>query len=154
MNNVNDHQHAVEVKVPVSVAYAQWSRFEELPRFMDGVESITTLPDGGHHWVVQIAGVEREFDTRISEQEQDQRIAWTTTSGAHHSGVVTFHRIDDNTSRVTLQMDFEPEGFLENVADKIGFVSGRIRGDMENFKDFIENRSQSADAARGTGSVG
>lgn len=151
--SVNDHQHAVEVKVPVRVAYEQWSRFEQLPQFMDGVESISAKPDGSHHWVVQIAGVEREFDTRISEQEQDQRIAWTTESGPRHSGVVTFHRIDDNTSRVTLQMDFEPEGFLENVGDRIGFVTGRIEGDMENFKDFIENRSQSADAARGSGTV-
>lgn len=149
--NPNDHQHAVEVDVPVRVAYAQWSRFEQFPEFMEGVESITTQPDGGHHWVVQIAGVEREFDTRVSEQEEDQRIAWTTTSGPNHAGVVTFHRIDDNTSRVTLQMDFEPEGFLENVADKIGFVSGRIEGDMENFKDFIENRSQSAEVTRGPG---
>jgi uncharacterized membrane protein len=146
----NDKQHSIDVDVPVRVAYNQWTQFEEFPRFMDGVSSITQLEDDRLHWIVDIAGVTREFDTTITEQIPDERVAWTTTSGPEHAGVVTFHTIDDATTRVTLQMDFEPEGFLETVGDKLGFVSGRLAGDMKNFKSFIEDRTQSTGAWRGT----
>jgi uncharacterized membrane protein len=98
---------------------------------------------------VNVDGVVREFETEIVEQTPDQRIAWTTTEGPEHAGVVTFHKIDDTTTRVTLQMDFEPTGFLENVGDKIGFVSARIKGDMDNFKEFIEARGVETGAWRG-----
>lgn len=148
--NENDKQHSIDVEVPVRVAYNQWTQFEEFPKFMDGVTSITQLADDTLHWVVDIAGVMREFDTTITEQIPDERVAWTTTSGPSHAGVVTFHRIDDGTTRVTLQMDFEPEGFLENVGDKLGFVSSRLGGDMKNFKEFIEHENGSTGAWRGT----
>ena len=148
--NANDHTHSIDVDVPVRVAYNQWTQFEEFPKFMDGVESITQLDDERLHWVVDIAGVIREFDTTISEQLPDERVAWTTTDGPTHAGVVTFHSLADDKTRVTLQMDFEPEGFLETAGDKLGFVSGRLAGDMKNFKSFIEDRGQSSGAWRGT----
>ncbi len=148
--NANDKQHSIDVDVPVRVAYNQWTQFEEFPRFMDGVSSITQLEDDRLHWIVDIAGVTREFDTTITEQIPDERVAWATTSGPSHAGVVTFHRLDENTTRVTLQMDFEPEGFLETVGDKLGFVSGRLAGDLKNFKSFIEDRGQPSGAWRGT----
>jgi uncharacterized membrane protein len=148
--NANDHTESIDVDVPVRVAYNQWTQFEEFPKFMDGVESIRQLDDERLHWVVDIAGVTREFDTTISEQLPDERIAWTTTGGPSHAGVVTFHKLADDKTRVTLQMDFEPEGFLENVGDKLGFVSGRLAGDMKNFKSFIEDRGLSSGAWRGT----
>ncbi len=148
--NANDKQHSIDVDVPVRVAYNQWTQFEQFPMFMDGVSSITQLQDDQLHWVVDIAGVTREFDTTITEQIPDERVAWTTTSGPSHAGVVTFHSIDDDTTRVTLQMDFEPEGFLETVGDKLGFVSGRLAGDMKNFKAFIEDEDGSTGAWRGT----
>ena len=148
--NANDKQHSIDVAVPVRVAYDQWTQFEEFPMFMNGVSSITQLDDEHLRWVVDIAGVTREFDTTITEQTPDERIAWTTSSGPTHAGVVTFHAIDDGTTRVTLQMDFEPEGFLENVGDKLGFVTGRLAGDMKNFKAFIEDESRSTGAWRGT----
>lgn len=148
--SASDHDHSVDVDVPVRMAYDQWTQFERFPEFMDGVESIQQLSDDRLHWVVDIAGVRREFDTTITEQLPDERIAWTTTEGPTHAGVVTFHRIDDNTTRVTLQMDFEPEGFLENVGDKLGFVQARLRGDMDNFKKFIEYRGTETGGWRGT----
>ncbi len=150
MTNPTDHTHAIDVDVPVRVAYNQWTQFEEFPRFMDGVEAVTQLTDERLHWVVKIAGVEREFDTTITEQTPDHRIAWTTESGPSHGGVVTFHKLDDNTTRVTLQMDFDPDGFLENVADKLGVVSARLKGDMDNFKSLIEDRNAASGAWRGT----
>jgi uncharacterized membrane protein len=146
----NDYTHTVDVAAPVRVAYNQWTQFEEFPRFMEGVEEIRQGADDMLHWKVQIAGVTREFDTKITQQTPDQRIAWTTIDGPKHAGVVTFHPLDDDTTRVTLQMDYEPEGFLENVGDKVGFVSSRLTGDMERFKAFIEDRSVSTGAWRGT----
>jgi uncharacterized membrane protein len=148
--NANDKQHSIDVDVPVRVAYDQWTQFEAFPMFMDGVSSVSQLDDDHLHWIVDIAGVTREFDTTITEQIPDERVAWTTSSGPSHAGVVTFHTIDDNTTRVTLQMDFEPEGFLETVGDKLGFVNSRLAGDMKNFKSFIEDRSEPSVEWRGT----
>ena len=150
MSSGNDHQHSVDVKAPVRVAYNQWTQFEEFPKFMGGVDEIRQITDDTLHWKVDIAGVTREFDTVITEQTPDQRIAWTTVGGPEHAGVVTFHTLDADTTRVTLQMDYDPQGFLENVADKLGFVSGRLESAMARFKDFIEDRSISTGAWRGT----
>lgn len=150
MTEPTDHTHAVDVDAPVRVAYNQWTQFEEFPRFMGGVNAVTQLSDDRLHWDVEIAGVKREFDTTITEQTPDHRIAWTTESGPSHAGVVSFHKIDDDTTRVTLQMDYDPDGFLENVADKIGLVSSQIKNDMESFKDLIEDRDAASGAWRGT----
>ncbi len=150
MTTDNDHQHTVDVAAPVRVAYNQWTQFEEFPKFMDAVQEVRQITDTLVHWTVEIAGVTREFDTEITEQTPDQRIAWKTIDGPHHAGVVTFHRLDDDTTRVTLQMDYDPQGFLETVGDKAGFVSRQIQGDMENFKTLIENRSVSSGAWRGS----
>jgi uncharacterized membrane protein len=147
--NASDKVQSIDVNVPVRVAYDQWTQFEEFPRFMSGVESVTQLSDTRLRWKVDVAGVVREFETAIVEQTPDQRIAWTTTEGPRHAGVVTFHKIDDTTTRIMVQMDFEPTGFLENVGDKVGFVSARIRGDMGNFKEFIEARGVETGAWRG-----
>ena len=143
-------EKGILVNVPISIAYNQWTQFEEFPKFMGGVEEIRQVSDDTLHWKVEISGVTREFDTVITEQTPDQRIAWTTVDGPKHAGVVTFHTLDEDTTRVTLQMDYDPQGFLENVADKIGFVSSRLKSDMENFKEFIEDRSVSTGAWRGT----
>jgi len=143
-------EKSIKVDVPVRQAYNQWTQFEEFPKFMDAVQEVRQITDTLVHWTVEIAGVTREFDTEITEQTPDQRIAWKTIDGPHHAGVVTFHRLDDDTTRVTLQMDYDPHGFLETVGDKAGFVSRQIQGDMENFKTLIENRSVSSGAWRGT----
>jgi uncharacterized membrane protein len=148
--STSEYQHAVDVRAPVRVAYNQWTQFEEFPKFMGGVEEIRQITDDTLHWKVDISGVTREFDTVIAEQVPDQRVAWTTVDGPKHAGVVTFHKIDDDTTRVSLQMDYDPQGFLENVGDKVGFVSKRLEGDMERFKEFIEDRSASTGAWRGT----
>jgi len=150
MTNENDHLNSIDVEVPVSVAYNQWTQFETFPKFMENVDSVTQLEDDQVHWKIKMAGVSKEFNTRITEQSPDQRIAWTTETGPAHGGVVTFHKLSDNETRVTLQMDYEPEGFLENVADKVGFVSSRISGDMENFKKFIESQDEADGAWRGS----
>ena len=107
------------------------------------------LPGSARVWKVNIGGVTREFDTRITEQHPDQRIAWTTTEGQKHAGVVTFHKLTDTSTRVTLQMEYDPERLTENVGDKVGVVSRRVEGDMERFKQFIEERLTPTGAWRG-----
>lgn len=140
---------SIDVNANVHTVYNQWTQFEEFPRFMEGVSRVDQLDDRRLHWTVDIAGVEREFDTEITEQSPDQRIAWKSTSGVDQAGVVTFHRLGDRDTRVTLQMKFDPEGLVEQTGDKLGFVASRTKGDLERFKDFIEERQVETGAWRG-----
>ena len=131
---------SVDVAVDVSTAYNQWTQFESFPQFMEGVQEIRQIDDTRTHWVTSIAGVTREFDATITEQNPDERVAWRSDEGPDHAGVITFHRLDDTTTRVTAQMDIDPEGFAENAADKLGILDRRVKGDMRRFKEFIESR--------------
>jgi uncharacterized membrane protein len=141
-------QESIDVEVPVTAAYNQWTQFEEFPRFMDGVESVQQIDDTHLHWVAEIAGVRREWDATITEQHPDQRIAWTSTSGTDNGGVVTFHRLSDERTRVMLQLDVEPDGLVEAVGDKLGIIKRRAVGDLERFKELVE-AGGSADGWRG-----
>ena len=140
---------SIDVKVPVSTAYNQWTQFEAFPEFMEGVKSVTQTDDTHMYWVAEVAGAEKEWDAEITEQHPDERVAWRATSGAENAGVVTFHRIDDETTRVTLQMDADPEGLVENVGTALGFLDRRVKGDLERFKEFIEGRGSETGAWRG-----
>ncbi|MEA2549346.1 MAG: hypothetical protein QOE42_1944 [Chloroflexota bacterium] len=140
---------AVAVHEPVRTAYDQWTQFESNPKFMEGVKSVRQLDATTLEWVADVAGREKRWKAKITEQEPDQRIAWTSTEGAHNAGVVTFHRLDDATSRVALQLDVDPEGPVENVGDALGLVTRRVKGDMERFRDFIEARGTETGAWRG-----
>ncbi|MDQ3958063.1 MAG: SRPBCC family protein, partial [Actinomycetota bacterium] len=101
------------------------------------------------HWTVEIAGQVREFDAKITEQNPDERIAWATIDGPHQAGVVTFHRLGDNQTKVMLQMEYDPEGLVEKAGDALGIVKSRVKGDLERFKTFIETRGQETGAWRG-----
>ena len=142
-------EKSIDVDVPVRTAYNQWTQFESFPQFMEGVDRIDQTSDTMTHWVTSIGGVKREFDAQITEQHPDERVAWTSVDGPKQAGVVTFHRLDENKTRVMLQMDYEPEGVVENVGDKLGIVGRRAEGDLERFKKFIENRGTETGAWRG-----
>ena len=142
-------QESVDVDVPIRVAYDQWTQFESFPQFMGGVERITQLDDTHTHWVTKIGGVEREFDAEITEQHPDHRIAWRATDGTQHAGVVTFHRIDDETTRIMVQMDYVPAGVVERIGSALGADNRRVRGDLERFKEMIEARGSETGAWRG-----
>jgi uncharacterized membrane protein len=146
---VGDITQSVDVDVPVRTVYNQWTQFEEFPRFMEGVESIEQIDDRRLRWKVDIAGVDREFEAEITEQTPDQRVAWRSRTGVDQGGVVTFHALDDDHTRVTLQMTLEPEGVAEQVADKMGVVSARTKGDLKRFKEFIEERGAETGSWRG-----
>ena len=131
---------SIDVDVPVRVAYDQWTQFESFPRFMEGVETVEQLDDTTLRWTAEIAGVKKSWTAKITEQTPDQRIAWTAIEGAQNAGVVTFHRLDDRKTRVTLQLDVEPEGPVESVGDALGFVQRQAKGDLERFKEFIQSQ--------------
>lgn len=138
MSNVTE---SVDVDVPIKVAYDQWTQFESFPQFMEGVESVTQVSDTRNHWTVKVGGITREFDTEISEQHPEERVAWTTVGGdVKHAGVVTFHKLSDTTTRVTIQMDWAPEGLAEKAGALLGFDDRRVKGDAGRFKEFIESR--------------
>jgi uncharacterized membrane protein len=142
-------EESVEVRVPISTAYNQWTQFEQFPQFMHGVEQIQQLDDTHLHWRAKINGVEKQWDAVVSEQVPDDRIAWHSTGGAENAGTVLFHRVADNQTRVTLKLGYDPEGFLENLGDKLGFVSRQVSSDLDNFKRFIESRQTETGAWRG-----
>ena len=142
-------EESIEVNVPLSTAYNQWTQFEEFPEFMEGVEKVIQTDDETLHWAAEIAGVRREWDAKITEQRPDERVAWTSIDGARNAGVVTFHRIDDNVTKVMLQLEFDPEGFGEKAADALGLVERRVKGDLERFKELIESRGRESGGWRG-----
>jgi uncharacterized membrane protein len=143
-------EKSIEINVPVRAAYNQWTQFEEFPKFMEGVTQVKQIDDKHLHWKADIGGKEKEWKAEITEQIPDERIAWTSRGGAINAGVVTFHRLSDSKSKVMLQMEYDPQGFVENVGDAIGVVTQRVQGDLERFKQYIENRGQETGAWRGT----
>ena len=140
---------AVEVAVPLRIAYNQWTQFESFPHFMEGVGAVEQRDDPHTHWKVKVGGQTREFDATIVEQHPDERVAWRSDSGPEHAGVITFHRLDDSTTRVTAQMSVDPDGFVEKVADRAGVLDRRVKNDMKRFKEFIESRGAETGAWRG-----
>jgi len=143
-------ERSIEVGVPVSTAYNQWTQFESFPRFMEGVDRVDQISPTTTHWVTSVGGVHRQFDAEIVEQRPDERIAWTTVNGPKQAGLVSFHRVDATTSRIIVQMDVLPEGVLETLGDKLGVVGHRIEGDLKRFKAFIESRGAEEGGWRGT----
>ena len=142
-------EQSIDVDVPVRTAYNQWTQFEEFPRFMDGVREVHQIDDRHLDFRADVGGKEMAWQAEISEQIPDARIAWHSTTGPRNAGVVTFHRLSDDKSRVMLQMEYEPEGIVENVGDFIGVMSSRVSGDLERFKEFIEDRGRETGAWRG-----
>jgi uncharacterized membrane protein len=142
-------ERSIEINVPVSTAYNQWTQFEELQRFMDGVEEVRQLDDTRVHWRASIAGQEEEWNATIIDQVPDQHVAWRSTSGSENSGVIRFQPLGPNQTRVTAVIDYDPEGIVENIGDKLGFVGRRVEGALEQFKTFIEGRGAETGAWRG-----
>jgi uncharacterized membrane protein len=141
---------SVDVAVPVSAAYNQWTQFEEFPKFMGGVEQVQQLDDTHLRWAAQVAGKREEWDAQIVEQRPDQRIAWAATGGKGNAGVVTFEPLGSEETRVTVQMDWQPEGVLENIGAAIGMDDHQVSKDLDRFKELIEGRGTETGAWRGS----
>ena len=141
---------SIMVNVPVSVAYNQWTQFEDFPQFMGGVKSVTQLTDGRLEWVAEIAGVKRQWQAKVVEQVPDQKVAWAAIEGATNAGEVTFEDVGGGQTSVRLVLDYEPEGLVEKVGDKLNVVERQAEGDLERFKAFIESEGYATGAWRGT----
>ena len=140
---------SIDVDVPIDTAYNQWTQFETFPEFMGGVDKIEQLDDRSLVWHVNVAGVKRTFDAEITEQHPEERVAWKSTDGVTHAGVVTFHRLDDAKTRVMIQIDWEPEGLIEKAGAALGFDDRQVKADAKRFKEFIESRGTETGAWRG-----
>ena len=142
-------EQSVTVNVPVSTAYNQWTQFEQFPQFMEAIEEVRQLDDTHLHWVAEVGGKKHEWDAEITEQKPDERVAWRSTDGKPNAGVVTFHRLTDNSCKIMAQIDFEPEGFVEKVGSVIGGDNRRVKTDLDNFKAMIESQGKETGAWRG-----
>ncbi|MGW3122526.1 SRPBCC family protein [Streptomyces sp. NPDC001107] len=141
---------AVDVEVPLPMAYNQWTQFEEFPNFMEGVDEVRQLDDRHNHWTTSIGGVRREFDTEIVDQLPDDRITWRTVGGdTQQRGSVRFERLDDTHTRVELVMEVEPSGVAEQSADALGLIDRRVKGDLNRFKDYVEREGGATGGWRG-----
>ena len=142
-------EKSIDVNVPLSTAYNQWTQFEEFPRFMEGIEGVRQLDDKRLHWRAHIGGKQEEWDAEIVEQVPDQRVAWRSTSGAPNSGVVTFESLGTAATRVNLQLEYTPQNAMESAGDATGMLSRRVEGDLRRFKEYIESRGAETGAWRG-----
>ena len=140
----------IDVAVPVRTAYNQWTQFELFPRFMDGVESVEQLSDRRLHWRAKVAGRSKEWEATIKEQVPDERIIWTSDEGDFNAGMVSFRPIDPDHTTVRLQMSYDPEGVIESAGDSLGFMSRRVQGNLERFRDFVEALGQETGGYRET----
>lgn len=143
-------EESIEVQVPLSTVYNQWTQFAEFPLFMEGISEVRQIDDTHLHWVAEFGGRHHEWDAEITEQKPDERVAWRNIQGTENAGVVTFHRIDDDTTRLMVQMDFVPEGVVEQVGSALGMPDRRVRGDLKRFKEVIERRGLASGGWRGT----
>ena len=142
-------EKSVQVDVPVSTAYDQWTQFEEFPQFMGGITEVRQVTDTQTHWVAEIAGVRREWDADILEQVPDQKVAWAATTGATNAGAVYFAPVGAGQTLVRLVLEYEPEGLVEKAGDALGIVEKQAEGDLERFKAFIEDAGYATGAWRG-----
>jgi len=142
-------EKTIEVEVPVRTAYNQWTQFEEFPRFMDGVEEIRQLDDVHLQWKARIGGASRTWRAKVIEQIPDQKVAWTSVEGTRNAGQVSFEPVAPSRTRVTLELDFEPGGIVESVGEKLGLVQRTAERDLEQFRDYIEQRWSETGAWRG-----
>jgi uncharacterized membrane protein len=140
---------SITVDCPISTVYNQWTQFEEFPRFMEGVESVRQLDDTHLHWVAEVSGKQREWDAEIVEQRPEQVIAWRSLDGHYNSGRVLFERIDEATTKVTVEMEHEAEGMVETLGAAIGSDSRQVKKDLERFKELVETRGAETGAWRG-----
>jgi uncharacterized membrane protein len=142
-------EKTIDVRVPVRTAYNQWTQFEDFPKFMEGIREVKQLDDRKLHWRANIGGKNKEWDAVITEQIPDARIAWKSIEGSSNAGVVTFHRVSDDRTRVMLQMAYDPQGVTENLADSAGLTGYTIESSLQSFKKFVEERGEETGAWRG-----
>jgi uncharacterized membrane protein len=143
-------QQSVDVAVPISEAYDQWTRFEEWPKFMHRVDSAQQVDDSTVSFSTKVWGVTKQFEAEIVEQRPDERIEWHTEEGLMHTGVVTFHKLAPRLTRIEVSMDVKPDSLLEKAGRGMRFTKRAVRGDLHRFKAFVEMEEETEKGWRGT----
>jgi uncharacterized membrane protein len=119
---------------------------------MEGVERVEQLDDTHLHWVAEIAGKRDEWTPRSPNKSRTSGLHGLRREAKVTLGVVTFHRSSDDETRVTVQLDWQPEGMAENVGTALGFDDRQVSKDLERFKERIEARGTETGAWRGEAS--
>jgi uncharacterized membrane protein len=145
---------SIEVNVPVSTAYNQWTQFEDFPLFMEGVEHVEQKDDTRLHWVAKVGGKTAEWDAKILEQHPDKQVSWISDDGKKTRGTVTFEPVGESRTRISLSMSYQAEGLTETLGSAVGLDQRRVRGDLQRFKELIESRGAESGAWRGEVSAG
>lgn len=140
-------EKTIEVDRPVNGVYEQWIRFEDFPKFMEGIKEVRKIDDKYLRWEAEIGGKAKKWDAEIVEQVPNQRLRWRSTSGTENSGTVTFVSLTSTKTRVILYISYDPKGLFENLGDNLGMVSSKVTGDLNRFKAFIESRGVPVDKA-------
>jgi uncharacterized membrane protein len=140
---------SIEVNVPVSTAYNQWTQFEDFPLFMEGVDHVQQIDDTRLHWAATVAGKKAEWDAKILEQHPDRQISWISEDGKKTRGTVSFESRGESKTLIRLSMSYQAEGPAEVLGSAAGLDARRVRGDLERFKELIENRGAESGAWRG-----
>ena len=139
----------IEVDVPVSTAYNQWTQFDEFPRFMENVQAVQQVDDTHLHWVAEIAGKRHEWDAEITYQDPDHHIAWRATDGKQNNGSVRFERLGEGRTRLKVRMSWETEGATEALGEAVGVDDRGVKADLKRFKELVEGRGGETGAWRG-----
>jgi uncharacterized membrane protein len=137
-------QQSVDVAVPISEAYKQWTQYEEWPKFMHRVDSVQQKDDSTVTFSTKVWGVTKEFEAEIVDKKRDERIEWHTEQGLAHSGVVTFHKLAPRLTRIEVSMDVKPDSLLEKAGRGMRFTKRAVRGDLHRFKAFVEMEEDKA----------
>lgn len=142
-------EKSIDIACSVRVVYSQWIQFEQFPDFMEGVKAVRQITDKSMRWEVKIAGRTKSWEAEIFEQRPDEHIAWRSMSGTMNSGMVNFEPLDSTHTRITLRLNYKPQGIIESIGVRLGLVSARVGGDLKRFKEWIEYSQSVAEGWRG-----
>ncbi|MCZ9884409.1 SRPBCC family protein [Arthrobacter sp. B2a2-09] len=140
----------VDVDVPVSVAYNQWTQFETFPEFMKGVEAVEQIDETALHFSTNVGGVKRDYNAQILEQVPDSLVSWASIDGPRHAGTVRFEPLGSDSTRVSVEIEWEPESLAEKAGSLVGIDDLRVSADLDKFKKFIEARGYETGGWRGS----
>ena len=142
-------QQAIDIAAPVSVVYNHWTRFEDWPEFMHRIENAEQVDDATVSFQAKIWGISKRFEADIFEQRPDERIEWNVTEGYAHTGLVTFHQLSENLTRVDVTLDVQPSNLIDKASRGMRFVKRAVRGDLHRFKAYVELDHDEKDGWRG-----
>ena len=143
-------QQAVDVAVPVKRAYNYWTSFEDWPEFMHRIESAEEVDDTTISFQAKIWGINKRFEAEVVEQHPEERIEWNVTDGYAHAGVVTFHPLAKNLTRIDVSLDVQPSNLIDKASRGMRFVKRAVRGDLHRFKAYVELENETKTGRRQT----